>query len=61
VAFAWLSPFEWILIELIVLGILVWQLISVRRAIRADRQAAKTSASDAPGRPAGENSSTSEL
>jgi hypothetical protein len=38
---AWLAQFEWILIELLVLGILVWQLISVRRAIRADREGTK--------------------
>jgi hypothetical protein len=36
---AWggLARFEWILVELLVLGVLVWQLVSVRRAIRADR------------------------
>ncbi len=38
---AGLGRFEWVLIELLVLGILVWQLVSVRRLIRRDRQAAQ--------------------
>jgi hypothetical protein len=37
-----LARYEWILIELVVLGILVWQLISVNRASRGDREKAKT-------------------
>jgi hypothetical protein len=37
----WLAQYEWILIEVLVLGILVWQLVSVRRLIRADRERAK--------------------
>jgi hypothetical protein len=32
---------EWLLIDFIVLGILLWQLVSVRRAIRKDREASK--------------------
>jgi hypothetical protein len=35
------ARYEWILIELLVLGILVWQLISVRRLVRKDKAAAK--------------------
>jgi hypothetical protein len=30
----WLSQFEWIIIEVLVLALLVWQLISVRRDMR---------------------------
>ncbi len=37
----WMAQYEWILIEVLVLAILVWQLVSVRRAIRADRERAK--------------------
>ncbi len=37
----WLAQYEWILIEVLVLGILVWQLVSVRRAIRVDREKGK--------------------
>jgi len=33
-----LARFEWILIDALVLGLLFWQLVSVRRAIRVDRQ-----------------------
>jgi hypothetical protein len=36
-----MAQYEWILIEVLVLAILVWQLVSVRRAIRADREKAK--------------------
>jgi len=43
-----LARFEWILIEVLVLGILVWQLVSVRRAIRRDREAGKAPESTAP-------------
>ena len=32
-----LARYEWILIELLVLGLLVWQLVSVRRDIRRHR------------------------
>ncbi len=35
-----MARFEWILIELIVLGLLIWQVVSIRRAVRRDRQAA---------------------
>lgn len=35
---AGLARYEWIIVELIVLGVLVWQLVSVRRGIRADRE-----------------------
>jgi hypothetical protein len=34
----WLSQFEWIIIEVLVLGFLVWELVSVRRAMRNDRK-----------------------
>jgi hypothetical protein len=34
-----LARYEWIIIELLVLGLLVAELISVRRAIRRDRAA----------------------
>jgi hypothetical protein len=32
-----MARFEWIIIELLVLGILGWQLVSVRREIRRHR------------------------
>ncbi len=35
-----LAGFEWIIIELLVLGVLIWQLVSIRRAVRRDREAA---------------------
>ncbi len=34
----WLSQFEWIIIEVLVLGFLVWELVSVRRAMRDDKK-----------------------
>jgi hypothetical protein len=34
----WLSQFEWIIIEVLVLGFLVWELVSVRRAMRNDKK-----------------------
>ena len=37
-----LARYEWILVELLVLGVLVWQLVSVRRLIRADRENSET-------------------
>lgn len=37
---AGLARFEWILIEIIVLGLLLWQWVSIRRAVRRDREAA---------------------
>jgi hypothetical protein len=37
---AGLARFEWILIEAIVMGVLIWQLVSIRRAVRRDREAA---------------------
>jgi hypothetical protein len=36
--FAALARYEWILVELLVLGFLVWQLVSVIREQRADRR-----------------------
>jgi hypothetical protein len=35
---AWMARYEWIIIEVLVLGLLLWQLVSIRRAIRADRE-----------------------
>ncbi|MBV9654111.1 MAG: hypothetical protein JOZ42_06065 [Acetobacteraceae bacterium] len=37
---AWsaLPRFEWLLIDAVVLGVLVWQLVSVKREIRKNRQ-----------------------
>jgi hypothetical protein len=37
----WLGKWEWILIELLVLGLAVAELISIQRTIRADKKAAK--------------------
>jgi hypothetical protein len=34
-----LFQWEWLLIELLVLGLLVWQWVSVNREIRRDREA----------------------
>jgi hypothetical protein len=34
----WFSQFEWIIIEVLVLGFLVWELVSVRRAMRNDKK-----------------------
>jgi hypothetical protein len=34
---SWLPRFEWILVELMVLAVLVWELVSIRRAVRRDR------------------------
>jgi hypothetical protein len=46
---AGLARFEWILIELIVLGLLIWQFVSIRRAVRRDREeAAKDKQAAAP-------------
>jgi hypothetical protein len=36
-----MAQFEWIIIELIVLGVLIWQVISTRRAVKIDREKAK--------------------
>jgi hypothetical protein len=36
-----MARFEWIIIELLVLGILGWQLVSVRREIRKHRDEEK--------------------
>jgi len=36
-----MAQFEWIIIELIVLGLLIWQVISIRRAVKIDREKAK--------------------
>jgi hypothetical protein len=36
-----LGHWEWIIIELIVLAVLVWELVRTRRAIRRDKQRAK--------------------
>jgi hypothetical protein len=35
-----LAQWEWLLIELLVLGVLVWELWSLRRSQRRDREAA---------------------
>ncbi len=36
------AKWEWIIIELLVLGALVWELMRTRRMIRADKAKAKT-------------------
>jgi hypothetical protein len=36
-----MAQFEWIIIEVIVLGVLVWQFVSIRRAVKIDREKAK--------------------
>jgi hypothetical protein len=36
-----MAQFEWIIIELIVLGVLIWQVVSIRRAVKIDREKAK--------------------
>ena len=33
-----MARFEWILIELLVLGVLIWQLVSVSLSIRRDKE-----------------------
>jgi hypothetical protein len=38
--------FEWLLMEGLVLVLAVWQLVSVRRSIRRDREAAKARKDD---------------
>ena len=48
---AGLARFEWILIELIVLGVLIWQCVSIRRAVRRDREAAAKARQDAAPEP----------
>jgi lipopolysaccharide export system protein LptC len=42
------ARWEWIIIELVVLALLVWELVRTRRSIRADRMKAK--ADDAAGK-----------
>jgi hypothetical protein len=37
-----LFKWEWIIVELIVLAVLVYELVSVRRLIRRDKQAGKS-------------------
>lgn len=46
-AVAWMVQFEWLLFELALLGFLFWELYSVRRSIRRDREAAATARGDA--------------
>ncbi len=36
-----MAQFEWIIIEVIVLGLLLWQFFSIRRAVKIDREKAK--------------------
>lgn len=36
-----LVQFEWLIIELLVLGWLIWELVSVKRSLKRDREAAK--------------------
>jgi hypothetical protein len=36
-----LGHWEWIIIELLVLGLLLWELLRTRRAIRADKKGKK--------------------
>ena len=36
-----MAQFEWIIIELIVLAVLIWQVVSIRRAVKIDREKAK--------------------
>lgn len=40
------ARWEWLIIELLVLGLLVVELVRTRRAIRRDRQAAARKAAD---------------
>jgi hypothetical protein len=35
------ARWEWIIVELLVLGLLVWELARTRRSIRQDKQAAE--------------------
>jgi len=35
------AQFEWIIIEVMVLGVLLWQFFSIRRAVKIDREKAK--------------------
>jgi hypothetical protein len=35
-----MGHWEWIIIEVLVLGLLVWELVRTRRAIRRDKRAA---------------------
>ncbi len=46
------ARWEWIIMELLALGFLVWELVSVRRSIAKDRQAAR----DSPPPPDGSSS-----
>jgi hypothetical protein len=39
------AKWEWIIVELLVLGLLVWEWLRIRRTIRADK--AKANANDA--------------
>jgi hypothetical protein len=34
----WLSHPEWVALELVILAVLVWQLVAIRRERRAERQ-----------------------
>ena len=42
-----MGRWEWLIIEALVLGLLVWELLRTRRAIRRDRAAAKERPPDA--------------
>ncbi len=47
--------YEWIILELLFLGVLVYELVSVKRSLRKDRAAAAAAAAEArkPDEPAG--------
>lgn len=42
------AKFEWIIIELVVLAALLWELASIRRAVKRDRAAAKAARESQP-------------
>ena len=46
-ALAWMVQFEWLFFELALLAFLSWELYSVRRSIRRDREAAAKARQDA--------------
>ena len=45
---ATLARFEWVIVELIVMGLLIWQFVSIRRAVRRDREEAARQAQTTP-------------
>ena len=40
--------YEWLIIEFIVIAVLVYELVSVRRSLRRDREAARAKANPPP-------------